>query len=147
MGVLLMTGKVLTFYLGNNLCGIDIAFAKEINRKIKYTSVSGGTSHVVGLLNLRGQVVSLFDLNQVLNFNEKKNSARSQCIILKDFYQGDQVGFFIDKLGEVVDVTPDICELPPANIRNIESPFIAEVVKLQAGIILVLDIKKVFDVI
>jgi purine-binding chemotaxis protein CheW len=142
-----MTGKILTFYIGDNLCGIDIAFAKEINRKIKYTSVTSGTSHIVGLLNLRGQVVSLFDLNQVLNSTGRTNSARSQCIILKDLYQGDQVGFFIDKLGEVVDVTPDICELPPANIRNIEGPFIAEVVKLQANIILVLDIKRIFEVI
>lgn len=142
-----MTGKILTFYIGDNLCGIDIAFAKEINRKIKYTSVTSGTSHIVGLLNLRGQVVSLFDLNQVLNSTGRKNSERSQCIILKDLYQGDQVGFFIDKLGEVVDVTPDICELPPANIRNIEGPFIAEVVKLQANIILVLDIKRIFELI
>jgi len=141
-----MTGKLLTFYLGDSLCGIDIAFAKEINRKIQYTSVAGGRSHVVGLLNLRGQVVTLFNLNQVLKFTEKKDSARSQCIILKEFYQGDQVGFFIDKLGEVVDVTSDICELPPANIRNIEGQFIAEVVKLQDKIILVLDIKKVFGV-
>jgi purine-binding chemotaxis protein CheW len=142
-----MTGKVLTFYLGDNLCGIDIAFAKEINRKINYTTVSEGTSPVVGLLNLRGQVVTLFDLNQVLNSTKKRDSARSQCIILKDFYQGDQVGFFIDKLGEVVDVTPNICEFPPANIRNIEGQFIAEIVRQQAGIILILDIKKVFDVI
>lgn len=142
-----MTGKILTFYIGDNLCGIDIAFAKEINRKIKYTSITNGTSHIVGLLNLRGQVVSLFDLNQVLNSTGRKNSVRSQCIILKDSYRGDQVGFFIDKLGEVVDVTPDICELPPANIRNIEGPFIAEVVKLQTNIILVLDIKKIFEVI
>lgn len=142
-----MTGKILTFYIGDSLCGIDINFAKEINRKIKYTSVSEGTSHVVGLLNLRGQVVTLFDLSQVLNANEKKETGRSQCIILKDLYQGDQVGFFIDKLGEVVDVTPEICELPPANIRNIEGQFIAEVVKLQVEIILVLNIKKIFDVI
>lgn len=142
-----MTGKILTFYIGDNLCGIDIAFAKEINRKIKYTSITDGTSHIVGLLNLRGQVVSLFDLNQVLDSTGRKNSIRSQCIILKDSYQGDQVGFFIDKLGEVVDVTPDVCELPPANIRNIEGSFITEVVKLQTDIILVLDIKKIFEVI
>lgn len=142
-----MTGKVLTFYLGDSLCGIDITFAKEINRKIKYTSVSEGTSHAVGLLNLRGQVVTLFDVSQVLNSNEKKETERSQCIILKDLYQGDQVGFFIDKLGEVVDVTPEICELPPANIRNMEGKFIAEVVKLQVEIILVLNIKKIFEVV
>jgi purine-binding chemotaxis protein CheW len=140
-----MTGKVLTFYLGGNLCGIDITFAKEINRRIKYTPVSGEISHVVGLLNLRGQVVTLFDLSKALNSVEKKDSGRSQCIILKELYQGDQVGFFIDKLGEVVDITPDVCELPPANIRHIEGQFILEVAKMQADIILILDIKKVFD--
>lgn len=142
-----MIGKVLTFYLGSSLCGIDITLAKEINRNIKYTSVPGGAAHVVGLLNVRGQVVTLFDLTEVLHFVEKKDRISSRCIILKRASRGEQIGFLIDKLGEVVDVTSVMCELPPANIRNVEGNFISEVVKLDTQVMLLLDIEKIIDVI
>ena len=137
-----MTGKILTFYLGGSLCGIDIVFAKEINRNVKYTAVPGGASHVVGLLNLRGQVVTLFDLTQILHLNQK-----TKCMILKGLFQGDYIGFFIDKLAEVIDITPDMCELPPANIKNLQGRFISEIVKFNKEIILILDINKIFDAI
>lgn len=142
-----MTGKVLTFYLGGSLCGIDIALAKEINRTIKYTSVPGGAAHIVGLLNLRGNVVTLFDLAQILSFPEKEDRLGAKCIILREIFNRDQVGFFIDKLGEVMDVIPDMCELPPANIRNSAGQFIAEVVKCNTQVVLILDMKKIVDIV
>ncbi|EIW20286.1 MULTISPECIES: chemotaxis protein CheW [Pelosinus] len=142
-----MTGKILTFYLGGSLCGIDIVFAKEINRNVKYTTVPGGASHVVGLLNLRGQVVTLFDLAQILHLNQKQEDKQTKCIILKGLFQGDHIGFFIDKLAEVIDITPDMCELPPANIKNLQGRFISEIVKYNKEMILMLDINKIFDAI
>ncbi|MCC5464319.1 chemotaxis protein CheW [Pelosinus baikalensis] len=142
-----MTGKILTFYLAGSLCGINIAFAKEINRNVKYTAVPGGASHVVGLLNLRGQVVTLFDLTQILHLNQKQEDKKTKCMILKGLFQGDHVGFFIDKLAEVIDITPDMCELPPANIKNLQGRFISEIVKFNKEIILILDINKIFDAI
>lgn len=137
----------MTFFLGGSLCGIDIAFAKEINRNVKYTSVPGGASHVVGLLNLRGQVVTLFDLTQILHLTQTQADKESKCIILKGLFQGDHVGFFIDKLAEVIDITPDMCELPPANIKNLQGRFISEIVKCNEKIILMLDVNKIFDTI
>ncbi len=142
-----MTGKILTFYLGGSLCGIDILSAKEINRNVKYTTVPGGGSHVVGLLNLRGQVVTLFDLVPVLHLNQKQEDKQTKCIILKELFQGDHIGFLIDKLAEVIDITPDMCELPPANIKNLQGRFISEIIKFDKEMILMLDINKIFDAI
>lgn len=139
-----MTGKIMTFYLGGSLCGIDIAFAREINRNISYTPVLGGVPYVVGLLNLRGQIVTLFDLVRLLKLT-KQDTKESQCIILKKPFRGDSVGFLIDRPGEVVDITPAMCELPPANVKKLQGKFIAEVAKSNQEIILILDVEKLAD--
>ena len=49
------------------LFGIDIGLVKEINRKIKYTEVPGAPEHIVGLYNMRGQVVTIFDVACILH--------------------------------------------------------------------------------
>lgn len=139
-----MTGTILTFYLCGSLCGIDIRLAKEINRNMTYISVPGAAKHVVGLLNLHGQVVTLLDLGQLLKFKQVGARNNSFCIILKSRADDpDQVGFFIDELGEVIDVTPDMWEVAPANMIDIDNRFIHEVVKLENEILLVLDLGKI----
>lgn len=141
-----MTGRVLTFYLCGTLCGIDIKTAKEINRNISYTAIPGAAAHIVGLLNLRGQVVTLLDLAQLLNFKQMDERKNSHCIILKNkAEESDQVGFFIDKRGDVIDVTPDMCERVPANLSDVEKKFIHEVVKLKDGILLLLDLVRIIQ--
>jgi len=139
-----LTGRILTFYLCGSLCGIDIKIAKEINRNITYTSVPGASDHVVGLLNLRSQVITLLDLGKLLHFKQDGESNNRHCIILKSrLEEPDKVGFFIDKLGDVIDVTSEMCEPPPANITDIENSFIHEVVKLEDEILLILNLSKI----
>ncbi|WP_378954698.1 chemotaxis protein CheW [Pelosinus sp. sgz500959] len=141
-----MTGRVLTFYLCGTLCGIDIKAAKEINRNISYTAIPGAAAHIIGLLNLRGQVVTLLDLAQILHFKQIGERMNSHCIILKSRSDDpDQVGFFIDKRGDVIDVTPDMCEVVPANIADFEKKFIHEVVKLEDEILLILDLSAIIQ--
>ena len=139
-----MIERLLTFYLCGSLCGIDIRVAKEINRNITYTFVPGASKHVVGLLNLRSQIVTLLDLAQLLNFEQIGERKNEYCIILKSqLDKPDLVGFFIDKLGDVIDVTPDMCQPAPASIIAIDNYFIREVVKLEDEIVLVLDLKEI----
>ena len=138
-----MTGRILTFYLCGSLCGIDINIAKEVKRNITYTSVPGAKEHVVGLLNLRSQVVTLLDLSQLLHFKQLGEPHNRYCVILKSrLGESDQVGFFIDKLGDVIDVTPDMCQPAPANIIDTENYYIQEVVNLADEILLLLNISR-----
>lgn len=141
-----MTGKVLTFYLGGTFCGINIKAAKEINRNVRYTPVPGSSNNIAGLLNLRGQVVTLFNIAQLLKLNKETKPLGTNCIILKNRPgDSDMVGFLIDKAGDVVDVVEGMCEPLPASITNIKGSYISEVVKLRDEIILLLDFEAIFD--
>ncbi|HYE82405.1 MAG TPA: chemotaxis protein CheW [Clostridia bacterium] len=134
-----MTEKILTFYLGECLLGINLKLAKEINRSIRYTPVPGAKPHIIGFFNMRGQVVTLFDLARLLGINRANEREGLACIILKSPKDPDQVGFLIDRPGDVIEADMEEYELPPANIGVVEAEFIESIVKLKEELLIVIS--------
>ena len=130
---------VLTFYLGDILFGISIALVKEVQRRAEYQTVPGAPPHLQGLMNLRGQVVTLFDLERMLLGKMNPVQERSRCVVLKPRAEDPHyTGFFIDRAGDVLEVSPER-EMPvPANFRGMEPCFFKAVVPLQPEKLLVI---------
>jgi len=138
--------KVLSFRIADGLFGMDITHVKEINRNVEYTTVPGAADIIVGLFNMRGQVVTLFDLGSILGYTLTKKKGKGTCIILKS-EQGNQnhTGFLIDDANEVLDIDDDICEKPPANIDQSESKYIIKVARLQSELLQIVDPRLIFE--
>lgn len=139
-----MTENILSFNLCDNLLGVDVTLVKEINRNVEFTPIPGSKEHIVGFFNMRGQVVTLFDLAKLLGLGEMKTQEKLICIILKSPKDPDQVGFLIDSPGDVLEIDIEEYEAPPANVGIVESEFIDSVVKLKEELLIVLDTKKIF---
>jgi purine-binding chemotaxis protein CheW len=138
-------GKVLTFRLNGGLFGIDITTVKEINRNIEFTPVPGSPQHVVGLFNMRGQVVTLFDLGILMGYEGERASKYSTCIILKASPNDpNQMGFLIDGTGDVIDIDEEQCEPPPSNVGTVDGEFIESVLKLDDNLLMILNHSKIF---
>ncbi len=131
--------KILSFYLNNHHLGIDITAVKEINRNVTYTPIPDAPPHIVGLFNMRGQVVTLFDLARLLGHAKPGTGARTTSIILKNRAETpDYAGFLIDQPGAVIDVNPEDLEPPPANIVQPELITIDKVIKLDGDSVMVI---------
>jgi len=145
-----LSETLLSFYLNDRYLGVDITRVKEMNRRVEYTVVPGAPPEVVGLLNLRGQVVSLLDLNYLLSGEEAKPLNTGEvgmakgCVVLKSWGGGDtsQVGFVIDQPGDVVEVEESLCEPPPANLGGMDRGMVRKVARLEANLLLILDVDK-----
>ena len=130
--------QILTFYLCGNLYGLDIKIVKEINRNIEYTPVPDAPPHIIGLLNMRGQVVTIFNLAKLIGYEQQ--SKKSNCIILKsETNDPDYIGFLIDSPGFVVEVDNNECEPPPANISKKEKKFISKIAKLEKELLRIIN--------
>lgn len=142
-----MIGKVLTFYLNNSLLGIDITLVSEINRNVEYTPVPDAKKHIVGLFNMRGQVVTLFNLAKLMGYEAENIENKSACIILKaPPNDPNQIGFLINRSGDVVDIEKENCEPPPANVEIIDGEFINSVVKLKDELLMIINPQKIFTI-
>ena len=143
-----------TFYLGEALFGIDILSVREINRHLEMTKVHKVEKHVRGLLNLRGQIVTILDLGVRLGIGETEVKKESRSIILKsDFANGKdgvegaavlgEVGLLVDRIGDVLTVDDSEIESPPANIGVVEGRFMDGVIKMNDDLLSILNIETV----
>lgn len=142
-----MIEKILSFTINDCLFGIKVILIKEINRRVEYTIVPDSKEHIVGLFNMRGQIVTLFSLVKLLELKSaKNNNSNNTCIILKTIANDyNQFGFLIDELGEVIDVDSENSEPPPANVVGFESEFISSVVKLDNKLLMILNPTKIYQ--
>lgn len=136
--------RIITFSINECLFGVDITMVKELYRNIQYTPIPCASSCVIGLLNLRGQVVTLLDLATLIGHKGRSTEERTLCIILKKRWEDDDIiGFTIDRPGDVIDLADDDIQPPPANIKDMDNQYLAGVVKLKDQLLLVLDMDKI----
>lgn len=137
------TVEMATFYVGKALCGMDILNVQEINKLMDMTTVPQAPDYVVGILNLRGQIVTIIDLGKKLNLGKTDLSDMSRNIIVnaKDEY----IGLLVSRISDVVEAEWDKVEPPPANIGGLQGKFFKGVFKTKDRLIGVLDVAKVLD--
>ncbi|MBF0285063.1 MAG: purine-binding chemotaxis protein CheW [Magnetococcales bacterium] len=156
---------VSTFTLGDLYLGIDIILVREINRSLECTPVPGAPEYIRGMLNIRGRVITLFDLRRRLGWNtQDENGAapkKQYNVILKTrpevlelnrkvgeakcFWQ-DPVGLVVDQLGDVRDIVDDSILHPPANLKGISASFVEGVVEFEKNLLVILDVASVLGV-
>lgn len=132
--------KVLSFRINNKLFGIETRFVKEINRNVEFTVVPTASEDIAGLLNLRGQVVTLFNLAYKFGYQKELSSEQKMCIVLKGVQSNqNQVGLLIDKTEDVFDVKEEDCENLPANTQEAEQKYVNIVAKLENELLMIVD--------
>jgi len=94
---------------------------------------------------MRGQVVTLFNLANILEYEEEQCSEKKTCIILKAQPNNlNQIGFLIDKTEDVFDFDEEKCEEPPANSALKEYKYIKKVAKLEKELLLLIENEGIF---
>lgn len=136
--------EFVTFYVGGMLMGIDIQQAQEINCNHEITQVPHSPECVRGVLNLRGEVVTVVDLRKILCLEEDGSENGSHNIIVQS---GDErIGLVADKIAGVVYAKKNELEAPPANISGVEGRFFKGVFKLENELLVVLDCDEILAI-
>ncbi len=133
-----------TLYVGDALCGIDILKIQEINKLAGMTKVPQAPEFVLGILNLRGQIVTVIDLSKKLGLGEGNFSQAPRNIIVNS--AGGHVGLLVSRIGDVVAVDMNRRESPPANLGGIQGNFFTGVYKTETQLIGLLNVEKVLSI-
>ena len=96
------TRKLVTFSIGTEEYGIDIAQVQEINRMVNITRVPQTASHMEGVINLRGQLIPVVDLRTRLGMPRLEISTNSRIIVVEVLPQ--RIGLIVDSVSEVVEI-------------------------------------------
>lgn len=133
--------ELATFHVGDALCGMDILKVQEINKLMEMTKVPQAPEYVQGILNLRGQIVTIIDLGKKLGLGETNLGNDPRNIIVNA--PGEYIGLLVRKLSDVVMAEPEKIEPAPANMSGIQGGFFTGVYKTEDKLIGILDTKEV----
>ena len=129
------------FYVGEALCGMDILKVQEINKLMDMTKVQQAPEYVMGILNLRGQIITIIDLGKKIGLSPTKLSNQTRNIIVG---LGDEyIGLLVDGISDVVQADWNKVEPPPANLGGIQGKFFQGVYKTEDSLIGILDVEEV----
>lgn len=132
-----MSGRVATFWAGGLLLGVDVTVVQEVLASSAVVPVPLAPAGVLGLLNLRGQLVTAVDARHRLGLPERSAGAAMVHVILRA--ADEVVSLVVDRAGEVVEVDPasheDVPELVEESIRTLATA----AYKLDHDLLLVLD--------
>ncbi|MDY6906015.1 MAG: chemotaxis protein CheW [Thermodesulfobacteriota bacterium] len=133
--------ELITFYIGNALCGIDITDIQEINKQTtNLTWVPKSPTYVAGVLNLRGMIVTVVDIGEKLGLSPIQPGKSSRNIIVH--YNEELVGILVDSVSEVLSSDTENIESAPANLGGVQGDFFCGVLKTEHSLIGILDIQK-----
>lgn len=136
--------ELATFYVGDALCGMDILKIQEINKLMEMTKVPQAPDYMIGILNLRGQIVTIIDLGQKLGLGPAELSNESRNIIVNA--PGEHIGLLVSRISDVIMADPDKIEPAPANMSGIQGVFFTGVYKTENKLIGILDVKEVLRI-
>lgn len=130
----------VTFKLDNEIYGIRVMQVQEVLRVSEIAPVPGAPSYVMGIINLRGNVVTVINTRSRFGLPLNENDDDTRIVILES--DDNVVGVLVDSVAEVVDLKHDQIETSP-NVGNDESSkYIEGVATLDSELLILIDINK-----
>jgi purine-binding chemotaxis protein CheW len=140
------TRQYLSFKLDQEEFALDISKVKEVLDFSKITKVPQTPDFMMGVINLRGTVVPVVDLNKKFEIKDTQKTSDTRIIIGEVTIDGNEIvlGVLADSVHEVVDIEPENIEPAPKIGTKMKTEFIKGMGKRGEEFVMILDIDKVF---
>jgi purine-binding chemotaxis protein CheW len=135
--------QLSTFRLDDELFGVDALRVQEILPYQQITAVPLAPEYVRGLINLRGQIVTVLDLRQRLGFEPLDAKVSGMNLIVNS--EEGLMSLLVDSIGNVLDMSTDRLQTPPGTIRGVAVHYIDSVCQLEDDLLIVLNTDTVLE--
>lgn len=131
----------LIFEVASQYYALEITQVKEITKTQPLTPVPGAPAYVKGIINLRGNIVTILDLPNRLG--NKSNTLQPNNIIIVKYLE-QWAGFLVDTAYDIVSIAETKIK-SPENLNHVESNyFIKSIAQIGNKVVMLLDLEKVF---
>lgn len=136
--------QLVVFELAAEVYGVDISRVQEIIRLPTITRLPRAPEFVEGVINLRGRVIPVVDLKRRFGLPAGERTRASRIVVVD--VDNQTIGMVVDGVSEVLRVQAAAVEPPSPVVTTIESDYIRGIAKLEARLIILLDLDKVLSV-
>lgn len=131
--------QVVIFELNNQNYAIPIHETSEIIKMAPVTVLPNTSFHIQGIINLRGSVIPVINLNRRLELPEKELDESSRIIVVNTD-SGKRAGLIVERVSQIGNYDPGEVEQPDGSSGEVN--FIKGIIKKDEAIWLLLDINK-----
>lgn len=135
--------QLVSFNLEKEEFGLDIMQIQEIITLPNVTKIPRAPSFIEGIIDLRDSVLPVIDLRKKLLLPPKEFDEETRVIVVT--IKGLLMGLIVDFVTEVLRLQNDTIETTPAMISDIDTEYIKGISRIGRGLILILDVEKIFS--
>jgi purine-binding chemotaxis protein CheW len=138
----------LTFLLGNDIFGIPVSSIKEVMEYKRVFKTPGVPAYIRGVINLRGEVVPVIDLNYRF-YNTITIITDTTGIVVVEVTENNEVtliGVMVDAVNAVTDIPEDSIENAPDIGSRVRTDFISGIGKVNDQFIILLNTDTVLNI-
>lgn len=135
----------VTFFIEQELYAVPIFLVHDIKETMPFSRLPNQPPHLLGVINLRGNVLPLFDLRRLLGMPPRPFDRKTVIIILD--IAGKKTGCVVDAISDVVTLEPEDKQAKPLLGRRTAAEYVRFIGKDQrtGAFLIVLDIERMLS--
>lgn len=134
--------QLVTFLLGEEEYGVDVLKVREIIRVPEITRVPNTPHYVDGVINLRGKVIPVMSMRKRFGLDLQDFDTRTRVIVME--FADELMGFLVDAVSEVIRISPDEIQPPPAAVSSgVDQACMAGVINQADRLIILLELGQI----
>lgn len=133
--------QFIQFYVGDEVYVIGLTEIYQILKPQEIFKVPNTPPFIEGFLNLRGKVLTVFNLRERFNMPIREIDSDTRILIIN--YKDMLLGFIVDSVTEIIRVPEEEIVDVPDMLDNVNRRYLANVAKVDEKLVLILDLDKI----
>lgn len=141
---------VVQFEIGGTMYALDIQLAREIVEMIPITPIPRAPPHIAGIINLRGEITNILNLNNLMGLQMSSNKENQKIIVLvPEAAGGSNVGMIVDDVRSVLQISEN--EIDQMDASMSKETYVKGIIKLgnieseKKDLVIWIDIAKILS--
>ncbi len=135
--------KFCTFLIDGDFFGLEITKVYALVKSIPMIRVPLASRFVKGLIQYRGQIITVISVRKVFDLPEIEINENSAHVIVRTKY--GLVSFLVDELKDIEEITRNIRIEVPKVIHGVDRYFVSQAYRIDETLLLILDSEKVVE--
>ena len=132
--------ELLTCRVGDQWLGMQVRHVREVVTPQPSTEMPMAPDAVMGLINLRGRVITQLDVRKVIGLQDRETDHYRVAIV--ETLSGEDFGLVIDEVGEVIDLDPDMYEKTPKTLDRVWRDVSEGVLKQEERVVVLVNVER-----
>lgn len=133
--------KMIVFQLKGNEYAVPVGQVRAIEKVLHITRVPNTASFIKGVINLRGVIIPIIDLQNRLGIGKIEPTEKTRIIIVS--MDNIEVGLMVDGANDVLDIPVEAVEPQPEVVNSVKAEFISSVANLNKRLIMIMSLEKI----